>query len=358
LTLVELLVVIAIIAVLLAMLLPAIDLVRARAQSAQCLSRLRGVAQAMLVYTSENDGWLPGSPSTSGRHLWTTSSAETYRSAGYAPDNVPAGAIELFDYIAPLTSLMNSPLPQTPSGIERLEAYRKLPAFACPSNDIITARAFGASVADGPMLSYCTSTAFMLLPARIPTKLNTTFAGRVTMPTGGSSTDPAHFNFWSSPPGYQPKLELVGEPSRKVFLADGARRSRNGCAPQFVYDVESDYTQTLFSDFGPFFGVTRSYDRRAANDPACGGDGRIFAYRHGTRKARRTSGSYAMNAVFFDGHAETLNDMESARPDLWLPSGSMIYRNTRLNDTDTAFWPDVWETYLSQTSQSNPHRVP
>ncbi len=65
-----------------------------------------------------------------------------------------------------------------------------------------------------------------------------------------------------------------------------------------------------------------------------------------------------MNVVFFDGHTETLDDMEAARPDLWLPSGSMIYRNTRLNETDTAFWPDVWAKYLSQTSLTNPHQVP
>ena len=39
-------------------------------------------------------------------------------------------------------------------------------------------------------------------------------------------------------------------------------------------------------------------------------------------KARAAqAGDYLMNAVFFDGHTETLNDMESARPEFWLPTG-------------------------------------
>src|SRR5436190_21315389 len=58
-TLVELLVVIGIIAVLIAMLLPAINRARQQAASAQCQSNLRACGQILFMYANENHGFLP-----------------------------------------------------------------------------------------------------------------------------------------------------------------------------------------------------------------------------------------------------------------------------------------------------------
>lgn len=337
--------------------MPLVGRARAQAQSVVCLANLRAIAGAMLTYVMDNDGWLPGSPSTTGAALWRLSDDGRYASAGHLPEGALSPAIELFDWIGPLAQAMGVRLPET--GVERLRAYRELARFACPAARGRLARwAGGAQVEDGPMLSYCTGTAFMLLPARIPTTANTSLAGRVTMPTGGSDNDPSKFNFWSSPPGYVPRLDRVGQPSRKVFLADSGRRSRFNRAPEFIYNVESDYVDTLFADFGPFYGVSRSYDRYVANNPGAEGaiDARVYAYRHGASASGR--GAYRMNVVFYDAHAETVGDMESARPDWWLPAGSVIYRNTKLNAADTVFWADVWRTYLAGTAQTSPYVVP
>jgi prepilin-type N-terminal cleavage/methylation domain-containing protein/prepilin-type processing-associated H-X9-DG protein len=57
-TLVELLVVISIIAVLAAMLLPAITLVRTQARSTNCLSQLRQLGMASVAFTIDNEGLL------------------------------------------------------------------------------------------------------------------------------------------------------------------------------------------------------------------------------------------------------------------------------------------------------------
>jgi prepilin-type N-terminal cleavage/methylation domain-containing protein/prepilin-type processing-associated H-X9-DG protein len=58
-TLIELLVVIAIIAILAAMLMPALEQARKAAQSASCISRQRQLAQAIVFYRNDYDGFYP-----------------------------------------------------------------------------------------------------------------------------------------------------------------------------------------------------------------------------------------------------------------------------------------------------------
>ncbi|HEY7116375.1 MAG TPA: prepilin-type N-terminal cleavage/methylation domain-containing protein [Tepidisphaeraceae bacterium] len=57
-TLVELLVVIGIIALLIAILMPALSRARSQAKATQCMSNLRQIGQQMLVYAHFNRGWL------------------------------------------------------------------------------------------------------------------------------------------------------------------------------------------------------------------------------------------------------------------------------------------------------------
>ncbi len=290
-TLIELLVVVAIIAMLVALLVPALQKARGRAQLVLCLTNQKNLALAMRLYVDSFNNALPGSPNTS----------------GVGPRQSPPDttvATNAFDYASPLLAFLNTAVPANRA---RRQELTRQGVFKCPANNqqaepwtsevVPDAADFGTTQA----ASYLTNWNFLLA--------GDAYAGAQIVP---GVTYWLYSANWieALPQKYLPKITRVGLPSQKIFIADAARYVDNN--HRFTYDIGYGlFGSGSYSSSGAWWIGSREYglDSSGQDQPAA-----QYSYRH----------SDGIAAAFYDGHCEYIPRQQSHRAVYWYPSGTVI----------------------------------
>jgi len=362
-TLVELLVVIGIIAILVAVLLPALSKARRAANTIACASNLRQIVQAMMIYASQNNNYIPGGPNTTGAFLFDPTPKDGYPvfDAQYSEKYCPEISQD-WDWQAPIAKVMGVSFNEAGDAASRAQRYHflmHLGVFTCPENQFLATEyssdssflsSVGLTSTADVMPSYVVAEEFLLLP----------------LPKGAKDTLPVRYGSYADgyqdfilPSNYAPKLNDVGKSSMKIYIADGGKYSDGDTLPNYVMSFSSGTgfpTATAsgteggaYADYGSWDYYSRALCR--ANAPGNAGgtannDGRMYGFRHGSQKPFDAANAFRFNAGFYDGHVETLGDLEGANPVFWNPPGTLCSAGASGNN---AIQGDAYKRYCNGT---------
>lgn len=307
-TLIELMVVIGIIAVLVSLLMPAVGRARRAANTLLCASNLHQIGVAMIAYAQQNDRAIVGNAWSSGAFLKSTSTTTKY-----GDSNCP-NVCQTWDWTAPIAKAMGAAFDEGPSLADRTDRFKFLctyPPFQCPENDIL-APAYSGS------------------PVRVTTRM-VSYATSLMFQYRYGSGDVSRYQSFIPTPGYAPRLHLVGAPSHKIFMADSAKWTNSDSAPpdyNLGWDNSGSSPGGHYADYGPWSAYSRSYLRKKPI---------LYSMRHGGRKLGAGAETYQFNALFFDGHVETLDGKAGMDPNLWLPQGAKLPKSELTSEAYTAY---------------------
>jgi prepilin-type N-terminal cleavage/methylation domain-containing protein/prepilin-type processing-associated H-X9-DG protein len=330
-TLVELLVVIGIIALLISILLPSLNRARRAARTVACASNLRTILQGMNMYVSENKGFFPGGPNTSGAFLMT---------GPWGDANCPTIS-QVWDWQAPIANYLNYKDYETGGSTaqrqRRIRQFLEFGVYRCTETTDFTVGPFApAGWPVLPMQSYSTAMIF--------------FMDSNPAANAGDQLTIARSE-WNPPRGYVQKITKVGDTSRKIYIGDGARFCDSATAP----DYDASYKGGMggmYSDQGAFTQFSKAWDRGLApGNGATGNDARQFSFRHGVTTKNATADAFKGNFGFFDGHVELLGDLQAADPGMWVPKGTAVEIST------TQMYKDAYNLYAPQYPGTTPTRA-
>ncbi len=308
-TLVELLVVISVIALLISILLPSLKSARAQAKTVACSSHLSQIGKAAMGYSMSHDGWLCGSPGTSGSVLYGVANA-----ADPLAEELATDAVQIWDYAGPLAArYMQKSLPT--SRLERMRIIRE-GVFKCPENRFM-AEPFvdhGGMFETAPMVSYNTFRNFLMWP-------RTMVNWDPSRPWGPRAPVPeASFDHLDGttlqPRSHLPRMDRIVNPGIKAYLADGNRFTE--ADGRISYDPDWNAEDGgMFCNGGPTMPLGNQTELVLSSYHYDEQLGR-YGYRHKRSKQR------GIVVNFLDGHCAYMSESESRHPDTWWPKGTRI----------------------------------
>ncbi len=212
------------------------------------------------------------------------------------------------------------------------------------------------------MVSYSVAEDFLLLP--LPKGVHDTVPVRYGGDEGGQGTGGTVYNDFELPADYVPKINKIGQTSQKIYISDGGKYSNGYSAniPNYVVSFSADCAGTnggkansdgtsggAYADYGAWDFWSRALCCAGAPGNAyfqSGNDPRIFGFRHGSTKAFGPADSFLFNAGFFDGHVETLGDLQGANPSFWNPPGTICSVGP-VSQTGLAIQGDTQRRYMN-----------
>ncbi len=339
-TLIELLVVVAVIAILISVLLPALQGARAAAQKIVGANIQRQLSTAMFTYATDNDGEIAGLGSTQNTEMMREIRYSTNGLRKYVGDTRPTTPTSTHDWISPI---IGEELNFSRNRAERTgDIFNTL---ACPTASRINDDTNGSSLdfADFRRLLFDQGITFTQISFLAPLYHSLYGSER-----GVTSANFRQIDVFSQPreygqtraqatipEGYRPRLDKVDNAVNKAMIADGNRYLTGSGVLNF--DVNPDpQSYGSFYTSGPIFDGSTSYGRSAFNANS-GGDQLPLSIRH--------NGGTAINVTMFDGSGSTITTNSLwADPTPWYPSGSTFEggRNTTQEALDfTADWTNA-----------------
>ncbi len=338
-TLIELLVVVAIIALLLSILLPSLKSARDQAKAVHCAAQMRGFTGGLGAYTAEYNDWFPGK-NTSGVALGTLPAGEVQNEDSPVLHNALL-PVQTFDWMSPLiryeTSLPNNRAKRFQFLLDR---YRCVAHQAFNSEPYNGDHSDFVEILDWDPISYLMPYAYQAWGENFRGKIIGRAAASGLFPGPPVMAD-VHPDNWevSIPSGFQSRMDRIGTPAGKVFIADGTRfTTEEGLVDHDVNVMPVHFG--AFTTTGAWWAGSNAYGPAADSQNWSGvavsessesdGTNLPVSYRHAARgrgngSAQGNVGS--INVLFFDSHAERMKDEQSRNISLWYPRGSFVQEN-------------------------------
>ena len=342
-SLIELLVVVAMIALLLCILVPSLKRARDQAASAVCSANLAQTCKAEGCYQSENDGWIPGSPWTTGYWFLTS---DSYKDWDPALPLFNRFAVNMFDHVTPLRA---NTLGRRAISRDRKKLFQEmtLDPYGCPASKEVAVPGAGAGaevLADMPTIKAPSHLTMYTIMRAGPAMYARVDDNTGQYPSSADEPDRVAQADWFEivvPAGYMPRHSLLGREQLKVFVADGLRyasydTTAGTTAGPTDHAVVIDYDVSTFGKKG----ISCATPPSTGGDPnffvpgfEYNGQSRPYSYRHGNNNR--------INAGFFDGHVEGLSlgrdrtptnyTGRAVNPQYYYPSRSVVQDPTKLH---------------------------